>query len=276
MGRFVQFVTGPAGTGKSTYCKTIQEHCNNSKRSLFVGNLDPAAETFEYEASFDIRDLISLDQVMEQMSFGPNGGLVYCMEYLLQNSDWLKDELDQFGEDDYIILDCPGQIELFSHLPIMHNLSKLLTMWGYRVVSVYLIDALFVLEPAKFISGCLLSLTCMLQLELPHVNIITKVDLADKEELQRILDTEGAWMVQAMDRHSSGKLKKLTEAICSVVDDYMLVNFVLLDISDEDSIEEVVAYTDHAVQYAEDTEPRDSNYNIEEAELGESQDDNIP
>lgn len=48
-------VMGPAGTGKSTYCKVIQEHCQNSRRSVHVVNLDPAAETFEYEVAFDIR-----------------------------------------------------------------------------------------------------------------------------------------------------------------------------------------------------------------------------
>jgi hypothetical protein len=48
---------------------------------------------------------------------------------------------------------------------------------------VYLLDALFVLEPIKFISGCMLSLSCMLQLELPHVNVITKCDMADKEQV---------------------------------------------------------------------------------------------
>jgi len=55
------------------------------------------------------------------------------MEYLCQNLEWLKDELDQFDEDDYIVLDCPGQVELYSHLPIMHNLAAQLQM-----VSVYL------------------------------------------------------------------------------------------------------------------------------------------
>jgi len=43
-------------------------------------NLDPAAEKFEYEPSIDIRDLITLDDVMEEMDLGPNGGLVYCFE----------------------------------------------------------------------------------------------------------------------------------------------------------------------------------------------------
>lgn len=46
---------GPAGTGKSTYCKVIQEHCQNTRRSVHVVNLDPAAETFEYDVAFDIR-----------------------------------------------------------------------------------------------------------------------------------------------------------------------------------------------------------------------------
>ncbi len=28
----------------------------------------------------DIRDLITLDDVAEELQLGPNGGLVYCME----------------------------------------------------------------------------------------------------------------------------------------------------------------------------------------------------
>lgn len=47
---------------------------------------------------------------MEELELGPNGGLVYCMEYLLDNMDWLKDELDKFDDDEYIIFDCPGQV----------------------------------------------------------------------------------------------------------------------------------------------------------------------
>jgi GPN-loop GTPase len=186
MVRFVQLVCGPAGVGKSSYCKTIQDHCRASKRTMHVGNLDPAAEFFDYDAAFDIRDLVDVEAAMDDLGYGPNGGLVYCMEFLLQNSDWLRDELEQFADDDYIILDCPGQVELYSHLPIMHNLAKHLQLWGFRVVSVYLLDALFALEPAKFISGCLLSLSCMLQLETPHLNVITKCDIADKGE-ERLL-----------------------------------------------------------------------------------------
>ncbi|KAJ1387538.1 GPNloop GTPase putative [Ochromonadaceae sp. CCMP2298] len=256
MVKFVQLVIGPAGVGKSSYCKTIQDHCRLTKRTIQVANLDPAAENFAYEPAFDVRELVNLDQVMEEFGYGPNGGLVYCMEFLYQNSDWLHEELDAFGDDEYVLLDCPGQIELYSHLPIMHNLAKLLTMWGYRVCSVYLLDALFVLEPHKFISGCMLSLSCMMQLELPHINVVTKCDLADKAELERVLDCEGSSFITGLDRSSPPKLKRFTQAMGSVIDDYMIVSFVLLDINDEDTIEEVLARTDHAIQYGEDIEPK--------------------
>ncbi len=260
MVRFIQIVIGPAGTGKSTYCKVIQEHCRVSKRTLHVANLDPAAEDFGYEAAFDIRDLISLDEVMEELNLGPNGGLVYCMEYLMQNSDWLKDQLENFDDDDYIIFDCPGQVELYSHLNIMHTLVKELTQWGFRCVSVYLLDALYVLEPSKFISGCLLSLSCMMQLELPHINVVTKCDLADKSELEAVLDCENSWVLKSMTNYASYHNKKfnnLTSAMGSLIDDYMMVSFVMLDINEEDSIEEVLAHTDQAIQYGEDAEPRE-------------------
>ena len=46
---------------------------------------------------------------MEEHSLGPNGGLVFCMESLLVNINWLIDKLNQL-ESNYIIFDCPGQV----------------------------------------------------------------------------------------------------------------------------------------------------------------------
>lgn len=42
------------------------------------------------------------------MKLGPNGGLVFCIEYLSQNMEWLLEELSQFDEDGYFMFDCPG------------------------------------------------------------------------------------------------------------------------------------------------------------------------
>ena len=257
MPRFVQLVVGPAGVGKSTYCKTIQDHCSASKRRMHVANLDPAAEHFDYECAFDIRDLVSLEEVMEELNFGPNGGLVYCMEYLFKHSEWLYERMEEFGEDDYVILDCPGQVELYSHLPVMRNIVELLQQWDYRILSVYLLDALFVLDSAKFISGCMLSLSCMMQLSLPHINVITKCDMADKEAVARILDAEGATMINMIPQQQTvhPRFQALTAAMSSVIDDYMMVSFVMLDQSDEETIDNVLMHCDRAVQFGEDAEP---------------------
>ena len=46
-------------------------------------NLDPAAEDFAYEPDLDIKELISLEDVMEEMGLGPNGGLIYCFESVI-------------------------------------------------------------------------------------------------------------------------------------------------------------------------------------------------
>lgn len=64
MPRYGQLVIGPAGCGKSTYCSTIQKHCETIRRPCRVVNLDPAAEYFEYDLSADIRDLIQVRVVI--------------------------------------------------------------------------------------------------------------------------------------------------------------------------------------------------------------------
>lgn len=69
----VQLVMGPAGVGKSTYCEALQTHGAMERRRVFVANLDPAAERAPYTVSFDMRDLITVQDVMEELDLGPNG-----------------------------------------------------------------------------------------------------------------------------------------------------------------------------------------------------------
>lgn len=118
------FVVGPAGSGKSTLCHVLQEVAGLQGRTIKVVNLDPAADVFKYTCDIDIRDLVSLDDVQEIDNWGPNGGLVFCMEHLIENVDWLEQELNEFSDDCFVIFDCPGQIELYSHLDVMKRLTS--------------------------------------------------------------------------------------------------------------------------------------------------------
>ena len=81
-------------------------------RDVAVINMDPANDILPYTCNIDISDLISVEDVMSHLHLGPNGGLVYCMEYLEKNIEWLKDKLVTL-KDKYLIFDFPGQVRKF-------------------------------------------------------------------------------------------------------------------------------------------------------------------
>eukprot|EP01057_Protomagalhaensia_wolfi_P005114 Protomagalhaensia_wolfi_Nauph_80__5113@NODE_545_length_2333_cov_20_571055_g405_i0_p2_GENE_NODE_545_length_2333_cov_20_571055_g405_i0NODE_545_length_2333_cov_20_571055_g405_i0_p2_ORF_typecomplete_len190_score38_66ATP_bind_1/PF03029_17/7_3e73Zeta_toxin/PF06414_12/0_0006Zeta_toxin/PF06414_12/1_4e03AAA_33/PF13671_6/0_004GTP_EFTU/PF00009_27/0_0065AAA_5/PF07728_14/0_0018AAA/PF00004_29/0_011NACHT/PF05729_12/0_0073PduVEutP/PF10662_9/0_51PduVEutP/PF10662_9/40AAA_22/PF13401_6/0_24AAA_22/PF13401_6/1_8e02CL len=188
--KFAQLVIGPAGCGKSTYCYTIQEHCSVIGRTCRVINLDPAAETFRYNCCLDVRDLVKVEEVMEFFSYGPNGALLFAMEYLLKKFDWLDENFGDtaFCDDDYLLIDCPGQIELYTHHPAMREFLRQLELWDYRVVAVYCMDVSFMSETSKFLSGAISALSAMITLELPHVNVLTKFDMLSKSDKENVLE----------------------------------------------------------------------------------------
>ena len=260
MVRYAQLVMGSAGTGKSTYCAAMQEHAAACRRTLRVVNLDPAAETFRYTVDFDVRALISVDDVMEQMGLGPNGGLLYAMEYLVDNMEWLEEQLDCYAEDDYVLFDAPGQIELYTHVPVFKRVAECLRDKGFNVVVVYCVDATFVTDASKFIAGNLIALSAMVQLELPHVNVLTKCDLAEnKDDLERFLAPSGDDLAGELAAGTPPRFRRLNQALCRLLDDYDMVTFLPLDITDEDSIAAVMQQVDNAIQFGEDAEPKDTD-----------------
>ena len=74
-------------------------------------NLDPANDDLPYKCAIDISELITLSDVMDSLHLGPNGALVYSMEYLEQNADWLHNKLANIPLDNYVMFDCPGQVD---------------------------------------------------------------------------------------------------------------------------------------------------------------------
>ncbi|KAL0023075.1 hypothetical protein WJX79_009603 [Trebouxia sp. C0005] len=239
MGRYAQLVIGPAGSGKSTYCDHLRQHCETIGRTVHIVNLDPAAEEFQYPVSFDIRDLVTLEDVIEECALGPNGGLLYCMEYLEENLDeWLGEELEGYGDDDYLVFDCPGQIELYSHATVFRTFVD----W-------------------------MRALAAMVQLELPHVNVLTKVDLiADKNSVDRFLIPDARQMVHELAEATGPGFLSLNDAVAALLDDYSMVSFVPLDVSNEESIEEVLHYIDNSIQYGEDADVKIRDFENEDAD----------
>lgn len=48
-----------------------------------------------------------------------------------------------------------------------------------QLTAVHLVDAHLCSDPGKYVSALLLSLSTMLHLELPHVNVLSKIDLIE-------------------------------------------------------------------------------------------------
>ena len=225
---------------------------------------------------------------MEEMGLGPNGGLIYCFEFLLENLDFLTEALDPLSEEYLIIIDMPGQIELYTHIPILPALVKHLTRTGALDISLcaaYLLEATFVVDRAKFFAGTLSAMSAMIMLEVPHVNILSKMDLVkgqvSKRELKRFIDPDttlldddsgdveddgsgSAGDSQTMMRGAS--FKRLNKAVAGLIDSFSMVSYLKLDVQDEDSVGSILSYIDDAIQYHEAQEPKEPD---DEMDYGE-------
>jgi GPN-loop GTPase len=159
----------------------MTEFYGKFNRKVAIINLDPANENMEYKADVDIMELITVEDVMDKFNLGPNGALMYCMEFLEKNIDWLLQQVTNLPVN-YFIFDCPGQVELYTHHTAISNIFAKFTTHRFQLCAVNLIDSHYCSEPNKFIAALLLALNMMLQLGLPHINVFSKADLFKKFE----------------------------------------------------------------------------------------------
>lgn len=226
-------------------------------RKVTIVNLDPANENMPYEASIDVMKLITVDEVMDSMSLGPNGALMYCIEFLETNFEWLEEGLKD-SEFNYFLFDCPGQVELYTHHQSTRNIFAKLETQGFHLCAVHLVDSHFCSEPHKYISALLLSLSTMLQIGLPHVNVLSKADqlkefgeklLFGLDYYTDVLDLK--YLLEALDdTERMQKYRKLNHAIVSMIEDYALVTFTPLDANRNESLVNVKNLIDKANGYA--------------------------
>jgi GPN-loop GTPase len=272
---------------QSTFCASLITHLQLNRRSAFYVNLDPAAESFEHAPDLDIKDLISLEDVMDEMQLGPNGGLIYCFEFLMENLDWLTESLDSLTEEYLIVIDMPGQIELYTHIPILPRLVKFLTQPGaldMRLCAAYLLESTFIVDRAKYFAGTLSAMSAMIMLEVPHINILSKMDLLKgqikNKEIKRfitpdttLLEDDPAEVARRKaglavepksndpkDKEavmSGASFKKLNEAVAGLIENFSMVSFLKLDSTSEDSVSSILSYIDDCIQYHEAQEPRE-------------------
>ncbi|KAG8707952.1 hypothetical protein FRC09_001527 [Ceratobasidium sp. 395] len=253
---FGEIIIGSPGSGNAshTYLAQLLEAL---ERPIAVVNLDPANDSVPYKCTIDIASLISLQDAMEEHGLGPNGGMLYCMEYLEANFDWLEEQLRAAGllaGDAYVVFDVPGQVELSSDHMSLKNIIGKLEKIGFRLAAVHLCDAYYVTDAAKYVSVLLLSLRTMLHMGLPHVNVLSKLDLLSRYgdldfNLDFYTEVQDLSYLHNLLSTSHPRFSALNEAICGLVEDFGLVAFETLAVEDKSSMLHLMRTIDRVLGY---------------------------
>ena len=148
----------------------------------------------------------------------------------------------------------------------MKKITNYLKKNGFSIVSIFCLDCTFLQEQSKFISGNVLSLATMIQMELPHLTVMTKCDLISKSNLYNKIEDgiEMGDLIKELNNLMGKKMKKLNSALINFVENYSLVQFNTLNLNDENSISAVLY---NALQYFESQEPKDNFFDGAERDL---------
>jgi len=144
-----------------------------------------------------------------------------------------------------------------------------------------------VVDRAKFFAGTLSAMSAMIMLEVPHVNVLSKMDLVKgqvgKRELKRFLDPDTTLLDDDPADVASGNVdddgtgetgdaqtvmrgasfKRLNRAVAQLIDSFSMVSYLKLDVQDEDSVGAILSYVDDAIQFHEAQEPKEPNDEVD-------------
>lgn len=136
------YLTGTAGSGKSTLTSVLKKWYDERESDCAILNLDPGAFKLPYEPDVDIRNYVNIERIMEEYELGPNGALIAASDLIAVNLNSVKEELEDL-KPDYVLVDTPGQLELFAFKDsgpyIVNNLGeKVKSYCSYTISQLHL------------------------------------------------------------------------------------------------------------------------------------------
>ena len=205
------FISGTAGSGKSLLTSKIKEYYARNGAFTAAVNLDPGVESLPYSCDVDVRDFVDIVSIMKQYELGPNGALIMANDLIASKIDVIQEQIGNVNPD-YLIVDTPGQIELFAYRSSGPFLVQNLTQ--EEKVCLFLYDGALINTPLNFVSIALLATSIKLRLNLPTINVLTKIDLIS-DKLKDILkwSTNLTSLENAIAQESDGDTYSLTTNI---------------------------------------------------------------
>jgi GTPase SAR1 family protein len=228
-------MVGMAGSGKTTLMQRLCSEMNQRQLQSYVVNLDPATARVPYPANIDIRDTVDYKKIMSQYHLGPNGAILTALNLFTtkfgqvldlidrrcattaiqregqatkeEEEEELEGDEEEQGSDesklDYVLIDTPGQIEIFTWSASGQIIQESLAM-TYPTVLVYVIDTPRTTNPTTFMSNMLYACSILYKSKLPFVIVFNKTDVVDHrfavdwmrdfESFQEAIQTDSSYM----------------------------------------------------------------------------------
>ncbi len=205
------FLTGTAGSGKSMLTSKIYEYYTRNGAFAAILNLDPGVETLPYTCDIDVRDHVDIVSIMKQYDLGPNGAMIMANDLIASKIDEIQNQINNVNPD-YLLIDTPGQIELFAYRISGPFLVQNLNL--EEKMSIFLFDGALITTPVNFVSIALLATSIKLRFKLPTINVLTKIDLIGGK-LKEILNwsTNLSALESAISKEVDGEAYTLTTTI---------------------------------------------------------------
>lgn len=167
------FITGTAGSGKSLLTSNLLQWYNSNDITPISINLDPGVVNLPYDPDVDVRELIDIYSIMEKYNLGPNGSLILANDLIATQLDEIQNQVHEINPD-YIIIDTPGQIELFAFRSSGPYFVS--NFFSDNKIALFTIDGTLATSPINYVSLMFLSQSVKLRLNLPQINVLTKRD----------------------------------------------------------------------------------------------------
>ena len=220
------FVVGMAGSGKSCLTGAFAEWLRQQEQDVITVNLDPGALELPYEPDVDVRNYVTVEEVMERYGLGPNGAMIAAADMIATYVKELEVEIETL-EPDLAIVDTPGQMEVFAFRPSGLFIVENLTTWPKAII--YLFDACFSREPGNFVANIFLASAVYYRFFVPQVHVLTKCDMVEKDDVRRMVEwsSRPRALLDALEESLTGDrrliARDLVRAVCQTGASFPLI-----------------------------------------------------
>lgn len=177
------YFTGTAGAGKTHLVRSFANWAKTAGYDPLIVNLDPGNEATDLAPDIDVREWVDLATVMDEYGLGPNGAQVAAADMVALKIFDIRAAIAE-TKADYILVDTPGQVELFAFRESSKAIVDALS--GDRSAITFLFDPAIARAASGFVSLLLLAATVEFRFRLPMVHVLAKADVltdAQRDEI---------------------------------------------------------------------------------------------